>query len=268
MNQIDQNNNKLEIVRILVVIPTFNERESIGILLNQFQKIDLGNNQKLDILIVDDNSPDKTADFIESLNLPNVDILRRASKMGLGSAYKTAIKYALENYEFDYLVTMDGDGSHQISDLVKMLHSIPKHPKASLILGSRWITGGGISNWSNFRIQLSKAGTRYARWALKLPINDLTGGFRIYPRTTLERINFDQIRSNGYCYQIEMAFAIEHLNRNQGSRTEEIPITFIERENGVSKMSLRIVLEAIWQVTKMGLRLRFRPTADKLHYVK
>ena len=84
----------------------------------------------------------------------------------------------------------------------------------------------------------------------------------------LERINFDQIRSNGYCYQIEMAFAIEHLNRNQGSRTEEIPITFIERENGVSKMSLRIVLEAIWQVTKMGLRLRFRPTADKLHYVK
>ncbi|MFM8921244.1 MAG: polyprenol monophosphomannose synthase [Candidatus Nanopelagicaceae bacterium] len=257
-------------MNILIVIPTYNERDSIGTLLKQLVTIDQSLPINVNILIVDDDSPDKTAAYIESLDFKNVNILSRTGKFGLGSAYKFAIKTALQEYDFDYLVTMDGDGSHQVKDLIMMLKSIPTD--ASLILGSRWISGGGIRNWSKFRIWLSKAGTRYARFALRLKIHDLTGGFRIYPRRTLERINFNEITSNGYCYQIEMAFAIEHLNRIQigagDFKTIELPITFIERVNGSSKMSLKIVLEAIWQVTKMGLRLRLRPNADKLHYVK
>lgn len=245
--------------KCLVIIPTYNEVDSIESLLRQL----VGQNFK--ILIVDDNSPDGTADFVKKLRLPGVELLNRPRKDGLGAANKAAIKFALsQDWQFEYIVSMDGDGSHQVSDLMKMLESLKQHPEASLVLGSRWISDGGIRNWSGFRIFLSKAGTSYARWALKLPVNDLTGGFRIYPREALKRIDLDQITSNGYCYQIEMAFAIKHLNQ----KIVEHPITFIEREAGRSKMSLKVVIEAIWRVSILGLGLRLRPNADKLHYVK
>lgn len=159
---------------------------------------------------------------------------------------------------------MDADGSHRAEDLEKMLEIANLNPKA-IILGSRWIPGGQIVNWPKSRKWLSKAGTRYAKWALKMDINDLTGGFRIYPRVALEELDFDQITSNGYCYQIEMAFALNHL---PAYKVIEVPITFIERAQGSSKMSRRIVLEAIFKVTWLGLRLRINTTADKLHYVK
>ena len=247
---------------ILVMIPTYSEKDSIGNLIKDLSNLDFK------ILIIDDNSPDGTADFVASLDLPNIDILRRPSKQGLGNAYIAGIKYALDvlkgKWNLKYLVSMDGDGSHQVSDLSKMVSQIVRYPNACMFLGSRWIAGGGIRNWSKFRITLSKAGTRYARWALKFPITDLTGGFRIYPCKTLEQIDLNQITSNGYSYQIEMAYAIKHLNRE----IIELPITFIERESGVSKMSSRVVIEAIWRVSKMGLSLRLRPNADKLHYVK
>ena len=267
-------------LKVLVVIPTYNEQESINLLIYQLNKLNMAH---LNILIIDDNSPDGTADYVENLGLPNIDILRRSHKSGLGSAYKDAIKYALSKsspskaQDFEYLVSMDGDGSHQVQDLQTMLETLiqikskesdQQLSKISLILGSRWVPGGGIRNWSKPRIWLSKAGTKYARFALRLPINDLTGGFRIYPRNTLEHIDLDQITSNGYCYQIEMAFAVDHLNKKLGLETIELPITFVERANGVSKMNFKIVLEAMWQVTKLGLGLRLRPKADKLHYVK
>ena len=250
--------------KYLVMVPTYNERESIGGLLK-----DLTDND-FNILVIDDNSPDGTAEYVKSLNLKNVKILNREKKDGLGNAYKDGIKNALNSstWTFDFLISMDGDGSHQVADLINMVKALEQRPNASLVLGSRWVPGGAIRNWNRYRIWLSKAGTRYARWALKLPIKDLTGGFRIYSKKALERIDLNQIESNGYSYQIEMAFAINHLNQFNLSEVLEVPITFIERESGVSKMSSKVVFEAIWKVTKLGLGLRLRPNADKLHYVK
>ena len=170
---------------------------------------------------------------------------------------------------------MDADGSHRVEDLAKLIELAESKPELDLILGSRWVPGGSITNWPLHRKLLSKMGTRYARWALKLRINDATGGFRIYSRRVIEKIDFEKITSNGYCYQIEMAFAISRINNIHNrniSRSEEtiieVPINFIERERGSSKMNGKIVLEAMAQMTKLGLALRFNPTADKLHYVK
>ena len=243
----------------LLMIPTYNEQETIKSLIERINR-----SLTIDILVIDDNSPDKTADFVSSLGYKNVDILSRSKKDGLGNAYKAAIEYGLRNQQFTHFISMDADGSHRPEDLIEMLKIAESNPNFGLILGSRWVSGGKIVNWPKYRKWLSKAGTRYAKWALKLKISDLTGGFRIYPRETLEALDFKQITSNGYCYQIEMAFAISHLNL----KVIEVPITFIEREVGVSKMSQRIVLEAMAQVTRWGLAMRLNPTADKLHYVK
>ena len=237
-------------------MPTYNERESIKELLDQLRH--------LDVLIIDDNSPDGTADYVKSLNYSNVDILHRNQKDGLGNAYKAAIKKVLNENKYSHLISMDADGSHRVKDLEKMLQVATDNPN-SVILGSRWIHGGEIENWPKYRKWISKAGTWYAKIALKMDLNDLTGGFRIYPKSVLEKLDLDQITSNGYCYQIEMAFAVSHL---QETKTIEVPIKFVERRAGASKMSQRIVLEAMLKVTKLGLGLRINPTADKLHYVK
>lgn len=243
--------------KYLVMIPTYNERDSIKAVLDGIEK-------RHSVLLIDDNSPDKTADYVKSLQLKNVDILHRDKKGGLGSAYKAGIQYALANPEITHLVSMDADGSHRPIDLIKLIEVSEFNPDATLIMGSRWIPGGAIVNWPRIRKWISKSGTWYAKRSLKLAINDLTGGFRIYSRKALEQIDLEQITSNGYCYQIEMAFALSHL---QG-RIIEVPITFIERAQGSSKMSQRIVLEAILKVTRLGFGLRLNPTADKLHYVK
>ena len=237
-------------------MPTYNERESIKELLDQLRH--------LDVLIIDDNSPDGTADYVKSLNYSNVDILHRNQKDGLGNAYKAGIKKVLNENKYSHLISMDADGSHRVKDLEKMLQVATDNPN-SVILGSRWIHGGEIENWPKYRKWISKAGTWYAKIALKMDLNDLTGGFRIYPKSVLEKLDLDQITSNGYCYQIEMAFAVSHL---QETKTIEVPIKFVERRAGASKMSQRIVLEAMLKVTKLGLGLRINPTADKLHYVK
>jgi dolichol-phosphate mannosyltransferase len=240
----------------IVLMPTYNEKAAIKSILDQ-----LGN---INVLIIDDNSPDGTADYVNSLKYGNVDILRRKEKDGLGNAYKAAIKKVLSENTYTHLISMDADGSHRPVDLERMLKISKEHTDA-VILGSRWIPGGSIVNWPRYRKWISKAGTWYAKIALKMDLNDLTGGFRIYPRTVLEKLDLDQVTSNGYCYQIEMAFAIKHLPK---TNVIEVPITFIEREQGVSKMSQRIVLEAMLKVTRLGLGLRINPTADKLHYVK
>ena len=247
-------------MKTAILIPTYNERESIksllGTLTTEFPDVD--------ILVIDDNSPDQTANYVKSLNVKNVDILSRPIKDGLGNAYKAGIRYVLKKNLYTHLISMDADGSHRVEDLALMIRKAAENPEA-MIIGSRWIPGGEIKNWPRYRKWLSRAGTRYAKFALKMKLNDLTGGFRIYPAKALEMIDLDQVTSNGYCYQIEMAFALGHL---VNLKTIEVPITFIERESGTSKMSQRIVLEAILKVTKLGLALRLNPTADKLHYVK
>ena len=250
-------------MKIAIMLPTYNERQSIETLIPQLAELEI-EGIEISILVIDDSSPDGTADFVESLNLSNVDILRRSKKDGLGNAYKAGIDKVLQDSQVTHLVSMDADSSHRIVDLIKLIEVAKDDQNIDLIIGSRWISGGGIENWPASRRFLSKLGTRYAQWALNLEIKDLTGGFRIYPRETLERLDLRQITSNGYCYQIEMAYAIAHLN----GQIIEVPITFVERREGVSKMSNRIVLEAMAQVTRWGLVRRLKPSADKLHYVK
>ena len=250
-------------MHVMVMLPTFNERQSVGSVIKSLLELEIQSVQ-ISIMVIDDSSPDGTADYVRSLNLDNVEVLQRPSKDGLGTAYKAGIEKALKESEVTHLVSMDADSSHRVADLSRLIESARSNPTANLVIGSRWVPGGAIENWPFARKFLSKLGTKYAQWALNLEIKDLTGGFRVYPRRTLERLDLSQITSNGYCYQIEMAYAISHL---QGEIIE-VPITFVERREGVSKMSNRIVLEAMVQVTRWGLTRKLNPSADKLHYVK
>ena len=250
-------------MHVIVMLPTFNERQSVGSVIKSLLELEIQSVQ-ISIMVIDDSSPDGTADYVRSLNLDNVEVLQRPSKDGLGTAYKAGIEKALKESEVTHLVSMDADSSHRVADLSRLIESARSNPTANLVIGSRWVPGGAIENWPFARKFLSKLGTKYAQWALNLEIKDLTGGFRVYPRRTLERLDLSQITSNGYCYQIEMAYAISHL---QGEIIE-VPITFVERREGVSKMSNRIVLEAMVQVTRWGLTRKLSPSADKLHYVK
>ena len=250
-------------MHVKVMLPTYNERESVGSVIKSLMELEIQSVQ-ISVIVIDDNSPDGTAQFVRSLNLRNVEVLQRPNKDGLGSAYKAGIEKALQESDVTHLVSMDADSSHRVADLSRLIESARSNPTANLVIGSRWVPGGAIENWPFARKFLSKLGTKYAQWALNLEIKDLTGGFRVYPRRTLERLDLSQITSNGYCYQIEMAYAISHL---QGEIIE-VPITFVERREGVSKMSNRIVLEAMVQVTRWGLARKINPSADKLHYVK
>ena len=250
-------------MQVMVMLPTFNERQSVGSVIKSLLELEIQSVQ-ISVIVIDDNSPDGTAQFVRSLNLRNVEVLQRPNKDGLGTAYKAGIEKALLESDVTHLVSMDADSSHRVADLSRLIESAKSNPAANLVIGSRWVPGGAIENWPCARKFLSKLGTKYAQWALNLEIKDLTGGFRVYPRRTLERLDLSQITSNGYCYQIEMAYAISHL---QG-KIIEVPITFVERREGVSKMSNRIVLEAMVQVTRWGLARKLNPSADKLHYVK
>jgi dolichol-phosphate mannosyltransferase len=158
---------------------------------------------------------------------------------------------------------MDADGSHRVEDLPAMLDEL-HDSHLSITLGTRWIKGGSVVNWPIGRQLLSRAGTAYARIALRMPLRDLTGGFRVYSTSLLRKLNLSQMTANGYCFQIEMAMAANLASASQ----REVPITFVERVNGVSKMSKAIVVEALWQTTLWGLARALRPNADKLHYVK
>lgn len=248
--------------KIAILIPTYNEATSIVELLEKL--LEFRNLESLDfeVIVIDDNSPDGTADIVDNLDIAWVSILRRPGKGGLGAAYRAGFAQILASGVFTHLVTMDADGSHRVADLSKMFAAI--EPGKLIILGTRWIPGGSVVNWPKRRQLLSRAGTAYAKWALRIPLHDLTGGFRIYSVELLKALNLSQMQATGYCYQIEMALAA-HL---AGAKEIEVPITFVERVNGVSKMSRAIVIEALIQTTRWGLSRAFRPNADKLHYVK
>ena len=223
----------------IVVIPTYNERESIGALLDALKKL------PVDVLIIDDGSPDGTAHICSA---HGVEVISRASKLGLGSAYRTGFAVALER-GYKNIIQMDADGSHQVSDLVTMMEWIGS---SELLLGSRWVADGGIENWSKFREYLSKGANAYAKILLSLGIKDVTSGFRIYDAELLQRMDIATIKSDGYCFQIEMT----RRALARGATVGEIPITFIERAHGVSKMSFSIALEAVLRITAWGfLRL-------------
>lgn len=235
-------------ISVLVVIPTYNESESIQSLLSRLdaaRKV-VSEMFSIDILLVDDSSPDKTAQIATSMNLSNFSVLNRSDKSGLGPAYLAGFKQGL-NLDYQYFVEMDADLSHQPEQLVDLLKAATAN---SLVIGTRWMPGGSVVNWPKKRRWISKLGTRYASFALNLPYKDLTSGFRVLPRQFLERIDFTSIETRGYGFQIEMALkAISN-----GFQIKQVPITFVERENGYSKMSMAIVLEAWFMVTIWGLR--------------
>ena len=245
----------------VILIPTYNESIAIVELLNSLTE--LRKSRDFDVLILDDNSPDKTADIVDNLNLSWVSVLRRPGKAGLGAAYRAGFAKVLKGEKYTHVITMDADGSHRVEDLPAMMDA--QHSSdISITLGTRWIPGGSVVNWPLIRQLLSRAGTAYARIALRIPLHDLTGGFRIYSVALLKKLNLSQMTATGYCFQIEMAMASELA----GASMREVPITFVERINGVSKMSRAIVIEALWQTTLWGLSRALRPNADKLHYVK
>jgi dolichol-phosphate mannosyltransferase len=248
-------------VKPIILIPTFNEAETILELLEDLEA--LHRRLDFDVLIIDDNSPDGTADLVDSFDYPFVDILHRPSKAGLGAAYRAGISEVLLSEKYSYVITMDGDGSHQVSNLESIINA-PHSSELSLTLGTRWMDGGSVVNWPLYRRILSKSGTAYAKFALNIPLADLTGGYRAYSVPLLRRLNFEFINSTGYCFQIEMAMA----SIAAGASVVEVPITFIERVNGLSKMSKAIVFEALWQTTIWGLKRKLGSNADKLHYVK
>jgi len=233
---------------VLVVIPTYNESESIESLLNRLNsaRMQISDKYEIDILIVDDNSPDQTAVIAKNLQLSGLKVLSRQYKSGLGPAYLAGFKQGLLE-KYDYFVEMDADLSHQPEQLIDLLNAASK---VDLVIGTRWIPGGSVVNWPKRRKWISKLGTGYASFALNLPYKDLTSGYRVLPREFLSQLDFSLIETRGYGFQIEMALkAIE-----SGFGIKQVPITFVERENGYSKMSLAIIWEAWSMVTIWALR--------------
>ena len=223
----------------LVVIPTYNEAENIADILHGLKLLDC------DVLVIDDGSPDGTAQIVRNLG---IEVIEREGKQGLGSAYRAGFSIALDR-GYTYVIQMDADGSHQIKDLEKMMEWIGN---ADVLIGSRWVKDGQIANWSKFREYLSKSANTYANLLLSLGVKDTTSGFRIYTSALLKKMEISTIRSEGYCFQIEMT----RRAISRGGSIAEIPITFIERAHGVSKMSLGIALEAVVRITTWGaLRL-------------
>jgi len=225
-------------VKSIVIIPTYNEKENIQHMLPELMKL----NKDLHVLVVDDNSPDGTGQIVESLaaNEPRLHLLNRPGKGGLGRAYIAGFKWAIEN-QFDYICQMDADFSHRLEDLGKMLQ---RRGEADVMVGSRWVKGGGTINWSWLRRFISKGGSFYSRQILGYKLRDWTGGFNMWKADVLKAIQLDRIASEGYSFQIEMKFRA----KKKGFSVEEMPILFEERRAGQSKMSLKIVLEALYRV--------------------
>jgi dolichol-phosphate mannosyltransferase len=231
----------------LIIVPTYNELVSAPLLVRRIFKYIPESN----ILVVDDGSPDKTADAIRELQqeFPTLHLLERKTKLGLGSAYRLGFTWGLER-GYEELIEMDADLSHRVRDLKKMIDAKELQPDVDLVIGSRWIPGGKTENWSRGRELLSRAANLYVRAMLGLGVRDSTAGFRIYSASMLKRLNMESIKSEGYSFQIEMTRAVHELD----GKIIEVPITFRERENGVSKMSKKIVGEAMILVTHWGLK--------------
>lgn len=230
--------------KVLVIIPTFNELENVRRIIPAVLK----QNEAIDVLIVDDNSPDKTGDYVEQLSKenPRVKLIRREKKLGLGTAYIAGFKYAVAN-NYDYVFEMDADFSHDPNEINNFLEAIKD---ADVVLGSRYINGVRVLNWPMRRLLLSYFASVYTRIITGLPVKDATGGFKCFRIDVLKSIDLDRIKSNGYSFQIEMTFKAY----KKGFRIKEIPIVFLDRVKGKSKMSKKIVREAIIMVWKLRLR--------------
>jgi dolichol-phosphate mannosyltransferase len=232
--------------RVLVIVPTYDERENLGPIVQRlFAAV-----PDVDLLVVDDDSPDGTGRLADELAGadPRVHVLHRGGKEGLGAAYIAGFAWARDR-GYDVVVEMDADGSHAPEQLPRLLAALDR---ADLVLGSRWVPGGEVVNWPISRKLLSRGGNAYTRTVLRLPLRDVTGGYRAYRRSALDALPLAQVASQGYCFQVDLAWQTVCA----GYEVVEVPITFVERERGSSKMSRAIVLEALWRVTWWGLRGR------------
>jgi len=229
--------------KTLIIIPTYNESENVEKLLEEIYQV----KDNLNILVVDDNSPDKTYEIIERLMdkkyKDKLFILRRSEKLGLGTAYIAGFKWALAR-DYDYIFEMDADFSHNPKYIPEFLKEIKTH---DLVIGSRYVPGGGVVNWGIIRKFVSRGGSLYSRIILGAPIKDFTGGFKCFKRKTLENLNLDKIVSNGYSFQVELNYKVWL----KGMKIKETPIVFEDRTLGHSKMSKKIFLEAILKVLWM-----------------
>lgn len=225
-------------MRKLVIIPTYNEIDNMKSLLPALIQL----SESFDILVVDDSSPDNTANFVKeySQQNPRVNLLLRQKKNGLGQAYIAGFKWGLDK-KYDALVEMDADFSHRPEDLVKLLQSLETE---NIVIGSRYVDGGATVNWGFIRKLISRGGGVYSRMILGYPVQDWTGGFNGWRAQVLQDINLDSIRSNGYSFQIELKYKAQKC----GYKVKEVPIVFEDRRVGQSKMSLKIVLEAFYKV--------------------
>lgn len=233
--------------KVLVVVPTYNEKDNLPKIISGIRHT----LPQVDILIADDNSPDGTGQLADEIaaNDLMIKVLHRSEKAGLGAAYLDAFNWAKEN-KYDVVVEMDADGSHRPEDLKKILEALNN---ADVVLGSRWVSGGQVVNWPLHRELLSRGGNLYTRLWLGIPIKDATGGFRAYKMAALNQLDLSAIQSQGYCFQVDMAWRATKA----GLIIKEVPITFVEREIGESKMSGNIVKEALTKVTIWGLQKRF-----------
>jgi dolichol-phosphate mannosyltransferase len=234
--------------RILVIIPTYNELEALPKILARVQS----SVPSAEILIVDDNSPDGTGRIADQwvADHSGIHVLHRVGKAGLGAAYLAGFSWGLQQ-GFDVLVEMDADGSHQPEQLPELLAALDY---SDLVLGSRWVQGGGTQNWSKNRELLSRGGNYYTKKMLGLDINDATGGYRAFKSSTLRALDLHEVASAGYCFQVDLAWRA----KQRGFVVTEVPIMFVEREVGTSKMSRKIVTEALWKVTVWGIDRRFK----------
>lgn len=232
--------------RALVIIPTYNEAENVELIVDRVR----ASVPDVDVLIVDDNSPDGTGEIADKLasHDDSVHALHRSGKQGLGPAYLAGFEWGLER-GYDILVEMDADGSHLPEQLPRLLGAMSG---ADLVIGSRWVDGGRVVNWPRRRELLSRGGNTYARVMLGIPLRDATAGFRAFHRSTLEKFELSDVASQGYCFQVDLA----RRAVGAGLVVTEVPITFVERVHGESKMDRAIVREALIRVTEWGVRHR------------
>ncbi|MDA8436723.1 MAG: polyprenol monophosphomannose synthase [Actinomycetales bacterium] len=234
--------------RIVVIVPTYNERENLPLITARVRAAV----PEAHVLVADDNSPDGTGTIADDLAAgdDHVHVMHRRGKEGLGAAYLAGFDWALEN-GFDVVVEMDADGSHQPEQLPRLLDALRD---ADLVLGSRWVPGGSVVNWPKSREVLSRGGSLYTRLMLGVPMRDATGGYRAFRADTLRKLDLVGVESAGYCFQVELGWRAVRA----GMRVREVPIEFVERELGDSKMNQRIVAEALWRVTLWGAQDKAR----------
>ena len=240
--------------RVLVVIPTYDERENLEWIVGRVRRAV----PEVDVLVVDDGSPDGTGELADRLAAedPQVSVLHRTEKAGLGAAYLHGFRVALER-GYDVVGEMDADGSHQPEQLPLLLAALRE---ADLVIGSRWVPGGSVVNWPLSRKVLSVGGNAYARMLLGIPVRDVTAGYRLFRRSTLESIDLGSVESAGYIFQTDLAFRTVRA----GLRVVEVPIEFVERVRGESKMSRDVATESLRRITTWGLRERRRQFHDVL----